>query len=85
MREAFDSQHQTGRGRQWSNTRYRVSCGAERARLARLIISFRFSFRFGHSGFYNNPNLLVVDQTLFAGGGEKGLQGTRLIHKRLRV
>ena len=46
MQEAFYGQHQTGRGRQWSNTRYRVSCGAERARLARLIISFRF----GHSG-----------------------------------
>ena len=55
MREAFDGQHQTGRGHQWTNTRYRVYCGVERARLARLVISFRFSFRFGHSGFYNNP------------------------------
>ena len=57
MRETFDGQHQSGRGRrQWPKTRYRPSCGAERARLAyglaRLVISFRFS----HSGFYNNPS-----------------------------
>ena len=56
MREAFDGQHQTGRGRQWTTTRYQVYCGVERARLAPLVISFHFSFRFGHSGFYNNPD-----------------------------
>ena len=55
MREDFDGQHLTGRGRQGTSTRYRVYCGVERARLARLIISFRFAFCFGHSGFYNNP------------------------------
>ena len=44
--------------------RYRVSCGAERARLAHLIISFRFSFRFGHSGFYNNPFEIQLKVTL---------------------
>ena len=41
----------------WPNTRYRVSCGAERAHLFKLSSphhSFCFSFHFGHSGFYNN-------------------------------
>ena len=34
-----------------------LNCGVERAR---LIISFRFAFRFGHSGFYNNPTVLKL-------------------------
>ena len=42
MWEAFDGQHQTGRGRQWTTTRYQVYCGVERARLAPLVISFHF-------------------------------------------
>ena len=38
IREAFDGQHQSGRGRQWTNTRYRVYCG--------VVSSFRFVSHF---------------------------------------